>query len=307
MPKFDVSKSIVINAPLEKVYATVRDFRQWQPWSPWLIAEPGCKVEYAEDGKSYSWDGEIVGAGTMEIVGEEAPRAIDYRLSFLKPWKSRSDVSFRFAEKDGGVEATWTMEGALPFFLFFMKKMMTAFVGMDYERGLNMLKDYVETGSVPSALEFPGEKSFPGQRYLGIRRRCSLSDLGPSMEGDMEKLKGWVEEAGATPAGPMFSIYYKFNPVAGVAEYALGVPLDSPPAEAPGGFVVGEIPACKAYAIKHTGSYRHLGNAWSAGVFHGRAKKYAKNRKQPPFEIYENHPGEVEEKDLVTVVHFVTK
>ena len=55
MPKISVVKSIVIGAPVERVYAVVRDFKQWQAWSPWLIAEPDAKVTCGDDGKSYAW------------------------------------------------------------------------------------------------------------------------------------------------------------------------------------------------------------------------------------------------------------
>ena len=78
-------------------------------------------MTYADDGRSYTWEGKIVGAGEMQIVGEDAMQSITYKLTFLKPWKSVCDVGFEFTEKDGGVEATWSMDGTLPFFLFFMK------------------------------------------------------------------------------------------------------------------------------------------------------------------------------------------
>ena len=33
-------------------------------------------------------------------------------------------------------ELTWTMDSSLPFFLFWMKKSMEGFIGMDYDPGL---------------------------------------------------------------------------------------------------------------------------------------------------------------------------
>ena len=68
MPIFTVEKSIEIEAPIEKVYAAIRDFREWVPWSLWLISEPDCPLDYGEDGKSYSWEGKIIGSGKMEIL-----------------------------------------------------------------------------------------------------------------------------------------------------------------------------------------------------------------------------------------------
>ena len=38
---------------------------------------------------------------------------------------------------------------------------MEIFVGMDYDRGLALLKDLVESGKTNSTLEFKGLKDFP--------------------------------------------------------------------------------------------------------------------------------------------------
>jgi hypothetical protein len=307
MPVFRVEKSILIEAPVEKVYGVVRDFREWVPWSPWVIAEPDCPLNYAEDGRSYSWAGKIIGAGEMTLLEEEAPHALRYRLKFLRPWKSESAVSFLFAEKDGGTEVTWTMDGSLPFFMFWMKSMVTVFVGMDYQRGLNMLKDYAETGSVPSKLEFPGITSFDGCRYVGVKTKCAIGDIGSAMEKDFAKLKAWIEESGTRPAGKPFSIYQRWDVATDTGAYTLGFPVAEAPANLPAGLIFDEAPACEAYAVRHTGAYRHMGNAWSGGHMHARAKVFAQNKRIHPFEIYESDPQEVAEEELVTVVHFPVK
>jgi DNA gyrase inhibitor GyrI len=307
MPAFRVEKSVLIEAPVEKVFGVVRDFRQWVPWSPWVIAEPDCALSYAEDGMSYSWDGKIIGAGTMTLLEEDAPRSMRYRLNFLRPWKSESVVSFTFGKEEGGTEVTWSMDGTLPFFMFWMKSMMTTFVEMDYERGLHMLKDYVETGSVLSKLEFPGRTSFGGCRYVGLEKECEIGEIGPSMAKDFTKLRAWLDESGTVPSGLPFSIYRRWDAVEGICAYSLGFPVDGRPANLPEGFVCAEAPACEAYVVRHTGPYRHLGNAWAAGFMHARGKLFGQHKKIHPFEIYENNPEEVPEAELVTVVHFPVK
>ena len=307
MPKINVTKSVVINAPIEKVYAAVRDFKQWSTWSPWLIAEPDCEVKYADDGRSYSWEGEVTGAGNMAIAKEDEPGRIDYDLNFLKPWKSHADVSFSFVEKDGGTEASWSMDSSLPFFMFFLKGMMEGFIGMDYQRGLEMLKDFVETGSVPSKLEFEGSSDFSGISYVGVKTSCRIIDMGSSMEKDMGNLHEWFGQGAAEPAGAPFSIYHKWSPTKGIADYTLGIPVKQFPADLPANFVSGEIPTCKVYRVRHTGPYRHVGNAWASGIMHARAKVFRKSNKIHPFEIYENDPSGTAENDLVTVVHFAEK
>lgn len=307
MPKLNVEKSIFIQAPLVVVHAVVRDFRRWPEWSPWLIAEPGTRVDYSSDGRSYAWDGKITGCGQMAITRDEAPRSIDYQLTFLKPWKSENTARFDFAEKDGGTEVTWTMEGSLPIFMFWMKSMITDFIGADYQRGLMMLKAVIETGSNPSKLGFPGRKSFPGVRYIGVKTVCPIQDIASHMQLDMGKLTKMLENSGLHPSGNPFSICHKWDLAKGSTIYTLGFPITDASMAVADGFVTGSIPACEVYQVRHTGPYRFLGNAWASGVMHGRAKIYASNSKLAPFEIYENDPTVVEENELITLLHFPVK
>lgn len=70
--------------------------------------------------------------------------------------------------------------------------MMEAYVGMDYERGLNLLKDYVEKGAVQSKLEFKGESTFPGTKYIGAKTTCSTDEINKAMMENFEKITDWL-------------------------------------------------------------------------------------------------------------------
>ena len=152
------------------------------------------------------------------------------------------------------------------------------------------MKDLAETGAVPSKLEFMGKQAAGGFKYVGVRSSCATAEIGPSMERDMAKLMAWLGKSGATPSGSPFSITHKWDPVKGVADCTVGFPLPRLPRR-PAGFTAGEVPSCTAYVVKHTGAYRHLGNAWAAGMMHGRAKLFAADKKVPLFEIYDNDPA----------------
>ena len=307
MPKFSVQKSIQINVSVEKAYEALRDFRQWKSWSPWVIAEPDCLLTYADDGNSYAWDGKITGSGNMEVVEEVPGNYIHYKLTFIKQWKSASDVHFFFRPNGEGVEVKWTMEGSLPWFMFFMKSMMTAAIGMDYDRGLNMMKDYLETGEVPSKLDFPGLVDFQGTHFLGIRTRSPIAEIGSKMEEDFKRMVAWLKEQSIEISGKPFAVYHDFQMAKGMTEFTCGFPINKTSAQIPDGMVMDELPACKAYQVKHTGPYRHVGNAWSSGIMHSRAKVFRQTRKVPPFEIYENDPHTTPEKEIVTMLHFPIK
>lgn len=302
MPALKVSESTVIGAPVEHVYGAVRDLRRWPEWSPWLICEPGVGLSFAEDGDSYSWSGDITGAGSLAVKSEEPNRRIGMCLNFLKPFKSHADVAFGFSENEGGTEVTWTMDSSLPFFLFMLKGMMNAMIGSDYRRGLAMMKDLLEKGHVPSKLEY-GEADVAPFTLIGVRTSCPIFEVGPSMVRDLTKAKAFLDGKGIEAAGQPLSIYHKWDFVKQHADYTIGIPVGSGPAELADGIVRVEVPANRSFTVIHTGPYRHLGNAWSAGMMREQHKKFKADKSIAPFEIYVSDPENTPEEALVTVVH----
>jgi predicted transcriptional regulator YdeE/uncharacterized protein YndB with AHSA1/START domain len=304
MPSFTVSKSITISASPAKIYSIISDYHHWPIWSPWLVTEPGVKVDVKTDGKEYSWQGKRTGSGEMKIIKETAPQRLDMKVHFLKPWKSTSPVWFELKQHGQATEVTWGMTGSLPFFMFFMTKMMTAYLGMDYERGLLMLKDYVETGAVPSKLDFKGINPFAGNTYIGIKTACTMDTLSNKMSDDFKKLTDWATKNPNQLAGPGFSIYHTWDVVKGKVVYTSAFPVKDMPSQLPAGFISGSIPAIKVNTITHTGAYKHLGNAWTTQYMMQRGKEYKFRKGIDPFEVYVSMPGQVPDEQLITEVHF---
>ena len=307
MPKLHVQKSIVINTPIDKAFNAVCDFNTWTQWSPWLIAEPEAQVTITDDARGYEWAGDITGKGSMKITDSSENKSIHIDLTFLTPYKSHAKVWFEFAEKEGGTEVSWFMDSSLPFFMFFMTKMMNALIGMDYQRGLYMLKDFLEDGTVHSKLERMGEKQYPGCQYIGINTHCNMADVGTQMGSDFEKLGAYFKDKEEIIEGQGFSIYHKWEMVKGEVSYTSGFPVKSIPEDLPGDFTTGKIPEGTVYTTRHTGPYLHLGNAWSAMQMYSRSKVFKYNKKIHPFETYENMPGSVPDNELITDIHFPVK
>jgi effector-binding domain-containing protein len=304
MPKMHIDKSIEISAPVDKVYETISDFHHWKPWSPWLIMNPNADLDIDEDGKAYSWNGDLVGSGEMKISSESKPERVDMDLTFLTPWNSHAKVWFVLKSSGDATMVSWYMDSSLPFFMFWMKKMMTVLVGMDYDRGLNMLKDFIETGSVPTKLEKNPNGSYAGCTYVGITTDCTIAEIGPSMEKDFQSLFDWMKENGIEPSGLLFSQYHKWQLTKGRATYTAGIPVSSLPDSLPAGFRSGVLPSTKVYQIKHTGPYKHLGNAWMLGQTLMRNKVFKGSKKIHPFETYENDPASSPENELITNINF---
>lgn len=146
-------------------------------WSPWHCIDKQTQVDYfGELGSIYSgfrWQSQWVGAGqlTLESISDNA---LQMQLEFFKPWPSVASATYQLEPlNDNSTELTWSMKGSLPIWLFFMKSIMQAYIGMDYQRGLLMLKDYLESGQVLSDTEVCGVVDVPGIDYVGVRRLCT--------------------------------------------------------------------------------------------------------------------------------------
>jgi effector-binding domain-containing protein len=107
---------------------------------------------------------------------------------------------------------------------------------------------------------------------------------------------------GLKPGTPV-SVYTRFRVKQGVFDYLSGFEL-SPGQQLPTGtrLKLWELPAVQAFHVRHTGSYRHLGNGWSVANQIVRHRKL-KQRSCGTFEIYRNWPGEVPESELVTDIY----
>ena len=301
MPKTNVSKSISIAASKEKVHSIVTDFNQWKEWSPWLILEPEAKVNVIPEKKYYEWEGKRIGSGSMQIASDDGSEIV-YKLIFLTPFKSKADVKFILESEGEKTKATWTMDSSLPFFLFFMKKMMERLIGMDYERGLYMLKDYVEKGRVESKIEFKGTSQLDGISYVGINNTCTIDDLGKVMEADFKKIREFAQNNSSLMTDKWFSIYHKFDFKKNRVVYTSAVGINSSIEKLPSGMITGHVPTTKVYTVRHTGPYELSGNPWNAVMMMERAKEIKNNKKIQPMEFYLNSPMEVEPKDLITEV-----
>ena len=302
-----IDKSIEINAPVDQVYSKISDYNYWRPWSPWLVIEPEATTDIEEGGKAYSWKGERIGSGEMKITNEDVNKRIDMDLTFLAPWKSHAKVWFTFSGENGSTKVNWYMDSSIPFFMFWMKKMMTTLVGMDYERGLIMLKDYVELGSVAGQMETEGERDYPGCKYVGVNTTCAMDQLGVEMEKDFATLNEFMHSNDIQPVGEPFSQYHKWELAKGMANYTTGIPVSERPDNLPSNLEYGEIPATKVYSIKLTGPYRYIGNGWSLGQNLIRSKVFKGSRKIHPFESYGNNPQDTPENDLITRINFPLK
>lgn len=146
--EFEVTRDTTVDAPPQKVYELVADFRQWRQWSPWEDIDPELWRNYSGApsgvGAEYEWSGNRkAGAGRMEITAAQPPSRVVIALQFLKPFKSKSTTTFTIEPAAGGAHVTWRMAGPKTFMTRFMGVFMSMdkMIGPDFEKGLAQLAD----------------------------------------------------------------------------------------------------------------------------------------------------------------------
>ena len=106
-----VGEKMTMKVTARKVFDKVRDLETWKEWSPWLMHDPDAKLVFseraAEEGGNYSWDSPMIGAGNLTNVKLKEGESVEQDLNFIRPFKSKSKVFWRFAEKDGHTEVRW--------------------------------------------------------------------------------------------------------------------------------------------------------------------------------------------------------
>ena len=148
---FSVQRSASIQAPPEKVYPLIADFKRWQAWSPWEKKDPAMRRTFGpvSDGKgaTYAWDGnKDVGQGSMEIAESVPPSRIVIKIDFVKPFEAHNTVEFTLLPTGDATDVKWAMQGPVPYFAKIIHVFidMDKMVGSDFEAGLAAMKAAAE-------------------------------------------------------------------------------------------------------------------------------------------------------------------
>ncbi|HDQ45229.1 MAG TPA: hypothetical protein ENN17_07025 [bacterium] len=148
---YHVEHSVRISQPADSVYDYLIDHRNRRVWDPWIEREPDAVLVLSGPrtgvGASWTWEGRIIGSGSMTIVAVDTGRSIQSRLRFTSPRQSEADIFWLFQPLQDGTEVRWTIEGKLRYpFERFAGLFFERMIGPDFERGLDNLKTVLESG-----------------------------------------------------------------------------------------------------------------------------------------------------------------
>jgi uncharacterized protein YndB with AHSA1/START domain len=164
--KTEVSTSTEIKAPIAMVFNEVNDLKNLSHWSPWQGKDLQTVIRYegseAGVGAKMLWDSKSskVGSGCQEIVVSNPYSHIEVALQF-KGWNHPSCATWDFATQEGGgTKVTWSYKGQVSGNIFhkYMAAMMKSMIKKDYEKGLSLLKAYLEQSEKPATHEIAPTK-----------------------------------------------------------------------------------------------------------------------------------------------------
>lgn len=148
-PRFTVTRSVVVAAAPEKVYALVADPRHWKEWTVWNRRDPAMRIAYSGPasgvGAGWSWESQTEGEGRMTFTAAEPGRLVAFDLYF-PDFGTTSKGALEFSPEGTGTRVSWTMNGDFgsnPLLRWFAL-LADRVTGADFDAGLANLKALAE-------------------------------------------------------------------------------------------------------------------------------------------------------------------
>lgn len=140
--EFRVTRTALLHADPDTIFAYLNDLEKWQNWSPWVKIDPNAKRTYNADAKAgpgatMSWQGRKVGRGVITILDSKPVTHVRLQLEFHSLVNIINTVEFNLAVERTGTLVTWSVYR--PFSV--AGKIMNIF--MDYDKTFGRL---YETG-----------------------------------------------------------------------------------------------------------------------------------------------------------------
>lgn len=289
--RFEVSRSIDIDASPFVIFEQVNDFKNWQNWEPWArqdstIVNTNGEITAGEDAYR-EWTSEQSGNGNMTITNSELLQQIDFELN-ISEWNTFYG-HFTFEASETGVQVTWVDEGDLPFLMRGMGPVFDVMMGGDFESGLANLKEYCE--NVPARTGDISIVKWETQPYVYILDSCSVANIGPKLGALYGEIYQSLASQGMMPVSQPFARYIRFPHQAGDEDKVVlqaGAFMETDIATE-GRIQLGYSTTGKTAQASHFGAYE------TSDITHGEMHSYcAKNNLTAigsAYEIYLTDPG----------------
>ncbi len=150
---YTVKRHIIINQPVEKVFAFVKYLKNQDTYSAWAKLDPAMQKTYTGTdgtvGFVSAWDSQVkkAGKGEQTIIEIEELKKVAYAIRFIKPFAGNAYAKLSTKAIDAQqTKVCWALQSKMKYpsniMLLFMN--MDNVIGKDLEEGLSQLKVLLE-------------------------------------------------------------------------------------------------------------------------------------------------------------------
>lgn len=298
LPKeMTVDRSITIDAPVAQVFPHLQYFAKTDAWSPWNKMDPNMEKSIeGEDGTVGAisrWSGnKDVGVGYQKITAIDPGKRVDLDLVFEEPWESQADIYIQAEEVEDGTKVTWGFRSDTPI----PENIMMAMMGMrkalsqDYDEGLSMLKEVVESEEPVTSYNGYEIKTvdLPYQHFVAHRSTIGMNQITAVYTEYLPKIFAAVQSSGTEMAGMPCGLFYSWDESTGQTDMASAIPVKTKTEIE--GFTALEVPSEKSLLVDYYGGYHGTGAAHEAIDAYIKANGIKVST--PAIEEYATDPGE---------------
>jgi effector-binding domain-containing protein/uncharacterized protein YndB with AHSA1/START domain len=272
LPKeIKVEESILINAPVEKIFVMVNKTGNWDKWSPFAENKESTKVYYEGPsegvGATIKWqeNDDEDSKGQLKFVEVVPNNMISADLVFENSLKSK--LNWYFETSQEGTLVIWNIVSkdlSYPF-----NRWMGLFAGRmirpDFKKGLNNLKELCENDlHITKKWQTSEVRSTNIDTYyaLTIKDSCISSNFKHKTMEIFNAINEYIAKNNIEQTSYPFCIFYSWNPE-GVSVFEAGIPV-STKAKSSGRIIFSEIKGGKAVYASQYGPYESTSDAHDA-------------------------------------------
>jgi effector-binding domain-containing protein len=213
------------------------------------------------EGAHYSWTGEESGSGKMSILNSEPSQNLMIEVEF--DGMGTAKAPWTFSTTPEGTYVTWGFDSKMPYpmnaMLLFTD--MTAAIGNDFERGLNKLKNKIETEKQSATpKQTIVEADMPFSYLVGIRGTVKMSEVQQFYTENLGKVYQELSAKKISMAGQPCGVYFSWDDKNQTSEMLAAIPV-AKAVELGGDFETIALPKGKAVILSFYGNYDQLDRA----------------------------------------------
>lgn len=266
-----VSRSTVVQAPVEVVYAHAASLQRMDAWSPWLKRDPNIEVNYSAEegavGQRSTWAGNAdVGKGAQEIIAMEPGERVQVQLEFIEPFEAQATADLSMEAMGDSTRVTWAYGGDNGFFqrIFLVFNDMDAMIGPDFEQGLEQLRALAEQDAADQAAALAARTirgyvietiQRPAMTYLGKRQLVKWAQMPAFYGASFQQAAEGAGKSGLPLAGPASALFYAWDEAGQRTDMFAGFPVQAGNGAPVEGLQWAEVPAGTVLMTIHRGDH----------------------------------------------------